>query len=473
MTDAEDHRRSRSSSARAGSARRAPKTCAAFERLLPFRNKIIHVRWSGESAWIPLGDMSTGLEFENHTSHPAPGEILLYPGGYSETEILFPYGGTLFASIVGPARRQPLPHGRRGPRAAARARAHRAVGGRAGHRLRGGLIRVPSMASPEWVEPMLATLSDERELGEDWLLERKLDGVRCLAFVQAGAVVLRSRNRLPLAFPGIAQALEPLGDAIVDGEIVAVDRRRQAARVPGAAATRHRGAVGVRPRSGTTATTSATSRSTNATPRSRPPRGRSGAPGQRARRRAEPRRRYRRACAAGWEGLIAKREDAPVPRRPLARLAQAQVRARAGGRRRRLHRAARLPRRDRRAADRLLRVRSAALRRQGRHRLRHRHARWRCAERLEPLETTATPFDEPVKPLPRAPTGSRPALVAQVGFAEWTAAGRMRQPRYLGLRDDKAAEPSCANGRPDRRPERVRSAVALRARSRGRRRRRR
>jgi hypothetical protein len=79
----------------------APNTCAAFERLLPFRNKIIHVRWSGESAWIPLGDMSTGLAFENHTSHPAPGEILLYPGGYSETEILFPYGGTLFASVVG------------------------------------------------------------------------------------------------------------------------------------------------------------------------------------------------------------------------------------------------------------------------------------------------------------------------------------------------------------------------------------
>ena len=79
----------------------APKTCAAFEQLLPFRNKIIHVRWSGESAWIPLGDMSTGLEFENHTSHPAPGEILLYPGGYSETEILFPYGGCRFSSIVG------------------------------------------------------------------------------------------------------------------------------------------------------------------------------------------------------------------------------------------------------------------------------------------------------------------------------------------------------------------------------------
>jgi hypothetical protein len=79
----------------------APKTCEAFAALLPFRNKIIHVRWSGESAWIPLGDMQTGVQPENQTSHPAPGEILLYPGGISETEILFPYGGTLFASIVG------------------------------------------------------------------------------------------------------------------------------------------------------------------------------------------------------------------------------------------------------------------------------------------------------------------------------------------------------------------------------------
>ena len=68
---------------------------------MPFENKIIHVRWSGESAWIHLGDFDVGVSFENHTSFPAPGEILLYPGGYSETEILFPYGGTRFSSIVG------------------------------------------------------------------------------------------------------------------------------------------------------------------------------------------------------------------------------------------------------------------------------------------------------------------------------------------------------------------------------------
>ena len=80
---------------------RAPRTCEAFTRLLPFEQKVIHVRWSGESTWIPLGEFDVGLGFENHTSHPAPGQILLYPGGFSETEILFPYGGTCFASIVG------------------------------------------------------------------------------------------------------------------------------------------------------------------------------------------------------------------------------------------------------------------------------------------------------------------------------------------------------------------------------------
>jgi Protein of unknown function (DUF3830) len=80
---------------------RAPKTCAAFSRLLPFQQKVIHVRWSGESTWIPLGDLEVGVGFENHTSHPAPGQILLYPGGYSETEILFPYGGCMFSSVVG------------------------------------------------------------------------------------------------------------------------------------------------------------------------------------------------------------------------------------------------------------------------------------------------------------------------------------------------------------------------------------
>ena len=79
----------------------APKTCEAFRAMLPYRQKIIHARWSGEACWIPLGEFALGVGFENHTSHPAPGEVLWYPGGFSETELLFPYGATMFASKLG------------------------------------------------------------------------------------------------------------------------------------------------------------------------------------------------------------------------------------------------------------------------------------------------------------------------------------------------------------------------------------
>jgi len=80
---------------------RAPNTVAAIRKLLPFRSKLVHVRWSGESTWVPMGEKRLGIGYENHTSHPAPGEILVYPGGISEMEILFPYGACLFSSKVG------------------------------------------------------------------------------------------------------------------------------------------------------------------------------------------------------------------------------------------------------------------------------------------------------------------------------------------------------------------------------------
>lgn len=79
----------------------APRTCAAIHAMLPLRTKLIHARWSGEAMWIPMGERSLGIGTENATSHPAPGQLLLYPGGLSEMEILVPYGSTLFASKVG------------------------------------------------------------------------------------------------------------------------------------------------------------------------------------------------------------------------------------------------------------------------------------------------------------------------------------------------------------------------------------
>jgi hypothetical protein len=79
----------------------APRTCERFLTMLPYRERIIHVRWSGEACWIPLGNLDLGLGPENATSYPAPGQILLYPGGISETEILIGYGAARFASKAG------------------------------------------------------------------------------------------------------------------------------------------------------------------------------------------------------------------------------------------------------------------------------------------------------------------------------------------------------------------------------------
>lgn len=87
---------------------RAPRTCDAFRRLLPYAEHIIHVRWSGEACWIPLGTHDFGLPPEDPTSYPAPGQVILYPGGQSETEILIAYGPCRFASKAGQLAGNPL-----------------------------------------------------------------------------------------------------------------------------------------------------------------------------------------------------------------------------------------------------------------------------------------------------------------------------------------------------------------------------
>ena len=87
----------------------APRTCAAFRRHLPFVGQAVHVRWSGEAVWMPLGDLDFGVEgYEDATSYPAPGQVLLYPGGVSETEILLAYGAVQFASKAGVLAGNPL-----------------------------------------------------------------------------------------------------------------------------------------------------------------------------------------------------------------------------------------------------------------------------------------------------------------------------------------------------------------------------
>ena len=113
----------------------APQTCAAFANLLPYQQKIIHARWSGEACWVPLGDYQVGRRLRDATSYPAPGEILFYPGGYSETEILFQHT----ARASSPASLASWPattfsDDRRQPRAVARGGQAGAVAGRARYR---------------------------------------------------------------------------------------------------------------------------------------------------------------------------------------------------------------------------------------------------------------------------------------------------------------------------------------------------
>jgi hypothetical protein len=79
----------------------APLTRDAIRALLPLRSKLIHCRWSGEGCWIPFGDERLPVGYENHTSHPAPGDIIVYTGDLSEGEILIAYGGVAFSSKLG------------------------------------------------------------------------------------------------------------------------------------------------------------------------------------------------------------------------------------------------------------------------------------------------------------------------------------------------------------------------------------
>jgi hypothetical protein len=79
----------------------APETCRALITVLPIEGKVIQARWSGEATWLPMNEYGIEVPFENHTSHPSRGDLLYYPGGISEKEILIPYGSTLFSSRVG------------------------------------------------------------------------------------------------------------------------------------------------------------------------------------------------------------------------------------------------------------------------------------------------------------------------------------------------------------------------------------
>ncbi|MBI5106015.1 MAG: ATP-dependent DNA ligase [Solirubrobacterales bacterium] len=293
---------------------------------------------------------------------------------------------------------------------------------------------------PDWIEPMLATLTDERDLGEGWVLERKLDGIRCLAFVRRGRVTLLSRTRNPLHFPVVSDALRELGeDAILDGEVVAVDRHgeplgfqalQRRAQEPGSLTLwafdlPWRGGEDLR---GRPLAERRAQLEQLVTP--------GGAVARSEVLEGPSRAAYERACSEAWEGVIAKRSDGPYragrSRDWLKLKCLFEQEVVVGG--------FTEPQRSRVGLGALLvgYYEDGALRYAGKvgtgfdtRTLRE------LRERLDGLEVDAPPFGEPVKPLPEGAHWVAPELVAQVGFAEWTAAGRLRQPRFLGLRDDK------------------------------------
>lgn len=80
---------------------KAPETCRLLLENMPIRGYAIQARWSGEAAWLQMDPFGIEAPQENATSYPGPGQLLYYPGGVSEKEILIPYGSAIFASKFG------------------------------------------------------------------------------------------------------------------------------------------------------------------------------------------------------------------------------------------------------------------------------------------------------------------------------------------------------------------------------------
>jgi bifunctional non-homologous end joining protein LigD len=295
---------------------------------------------------------------------------------------------------------------------------------------------------PDRVEPMKAVLTDERFSDPDWIFERKLDGIRCIAIKAEQRVRLLSRNHLSLnsRFPELVEALEgdPATQFVVDGEVVAFDgaqtsfaRLQQRGERPVSVFyyvfdVLHAGgedttALPLRERKALLRTLLGFHGPVRLTPH----------------RNRDGEALFREACRKGWEGLIAKRADSPYvqgrSRDWLKFKCSAEQELVIGG--------YTPPKGSRTDLGALLLgyYERGRLRYAGKVGTGFTRATLRdLARRLEPLERDDSPFDDEVRE--RGATWVEPRLVAQIGFSEWTRDGRLRHPRFLGLREDKAAE---------------------------------
>jgi bifunctional non-homologous end joining protein LigD len=301
--------------------------------------------------------------------------------------------------------------------------------------------RATPAARPDKVTPMKAVLTDERFSDPAWIYERKLDGIRCIAIKADQRVRLLSRNDLSLnaRFPEVVEALEAdaATDFVIDGEVVAFAgaqtsfaRLQQRGERPVAVfyyvfdllylAGHDVTALPLRARKALLRNALAFHGPVRLTPH----------------RNRDGEAMFAEACRKGWEGLIAKRADSPYTRGRsrdwLKFKCSAEQELVIGG--------FTAPRGSRTDLGALL------LGYYERGRLRYagkvgtgfgRQELARLAGLLAPLRRDDSPFADEVRE--KHVTWVEPSLVAQVGFSEWTRDGRLRHPRYLGLRDDKAA----------------------------------
>lgn len=296
---------------------------------------------------------------------------------------------------------------------------------------------------------MLATLSSRRELGDEWLLERKFDGERCVAHKVGDTVRLESRTGKELAstYPEVraAVAAQHVRELVLDGELVAFEaeqtsfgrlQQRLGVTAPSAELIAAFPVVycvfdllelddeDLRGRP-------LLERRATLTGRVRP---RTGLQLSEAWR-GDSQRRFAEACRSGWEGLIAKHVDAAYS----AGRSQQWLKLKCTSEQELVIGGYTDPAGTRTDFGALLigYYEKGRLRYAGKVGTGYSAATLRdLGRRLRALETTESPFVD-ARPIPRGTHWTRPELVAQIGFAEWTRDGRLRQPRFLGLRDDK------------------------------------
>ena len=279
---------------------------------------------------------------------------------------------------------------------------------------------MPDALFPDWVQPMAATLTQERFDGPEWIFERKIDGIRLLAFKNGADVRLLSRNRLPQRLPAIADAVAalPPRDLILDGEATWNGLAYHVFDV-----------LWLDGRDVTSLTLEARQALLLALPL-RPPM-------QRVPPLDEP-RPWERACREGWEGVVAKRRGSTYEHRRsphwLKMKCEATQELVIGG--------FTDPQGTRVGLGALLvgyfeqedfvfagKVGTGL----------DTRLLLDLRERLDRLELPASPFTKATG-LPRVRAHwVRPELVVQVAFLEWTVHGKLRHPRLLGVRADKAA----------------------------------